>query len=205
MNPTYLFYFTIFYSSLALALLPFVGCQHAFQCPASPPGTVSVSHLVHRGALAASYAYMGGLFLLCIFFFQMHHSSSILSTACSFVGVKLLAIPLMVPLGSLPSDSLHDVCGVVGGFLLFLVSLFHLFDKYSQYSYAAHTKAARNLLGLTTLLMFATIMSITIVAYTQENSAYSILALEFVYGFSLATNAVVSHMIESEEENYHAQ
>jgi hypothetical protein len=183
------FYFTLLYSGLALALLPFIGCSTAFVCSPNPPGgDVTISLLVHREPLATSYAYAGALFLFSVVYCQAERSENLTRFVTSFLAAKLLAVPLIIPLDSVPSSTAHDVCGFVGAGLQVLISASVLFESNAE---RPHKTRARRMLVGTTAAMASAVVVGAIVAYRPWTgvTAYTLLAFEYVFGFALALNA----------------
>jgi len=187
------FYFTLLYSGMALALLPFIGCSVAFHCPPDPPVVdVTISTLVRREPLATSYAYAGALFLFSVVYCQSERSENLPRFLVSFFAAKLLAVPLIIPLGSVPSSAAHDVSGFLGAGLEVLSSVMVLLDSNSD---RPHKRGARNLLVMTTSIMAAAVVTGIVVAYHAWSGvhAYALLVFEYLFGASLAVNAYVTH------------
>lgn len=197
---SWFFYFTLTYSGLALALLPFIGCSHVFACPADPPPpadghTLSVSTLIHRVPLATSYAYAGALFLFAVVYCQSDsqrdNAVSVTRFLASFLSAKFLAIPLILPLDSIKDSWVHDTFFILGGVCEVLVCLIVWYEKKHR-SWLAWPE---RVLMASTGAMLSAVVAAGCVAYNHPHNAgvYTLLALEYLFGISLGVNAFVTH------------
>ena len=186
------YYFTLLYSALALALLPWIGCAVAFRCPPNPGGDVTISLLVHREPLATSYAYAGALFLFSVVYCHAERSDNLIRFIASFGAAKLMAVPLIIPLDSVPTATAHDLCGFAGTALQVMVCVLILFESNPG---RQHKRRARYVLVGTTSAMAAAVVTGAVVAYHSMAGvhAYALLTFEYIFGASLAINAYVTH------------
>lgn len=193
-----LFYFTLAYTSLALVLLPWFGCSHVFSCPDTPPpegGQMSISYLVRREPLSTTYAYAGALFLFSVVYCQADshkdNTVSLVRFLASFVAAKLLAVPLIIPLGSVPSNGLHNACWVLGAFLEVLVTGIVYWEKKARpWKSAAETQY----LLASCAMLTAAVAGVAIAMGRPHNAGvYALLAMEYLFGGMLALTAFLTH------------
>jgi hypothetical protein len=114
------------YSLLAVSSLPLFACG-LVDCSGDSDGYKSISEIVHKGPLATSFSYFGSLFLWCLLAIQLHTRQQTLPLAIlSVLAVQALSVPLVIPLGSVYSDSYHSTFAVAGAILETLVSVLWL-------------------------------------------------------------------------------
>jgi hypothetical protein len=193
------FYFTLAYTSLALLLLPWFGCSHVFSCPDTPPpdgGQMSISYLVRREPLSTTYAYVGGLFLFAVVYCQVDsqkdNTVSFVRFLVSFVAAKLLAVPLVVPLGgTAASENVHVICWVLGAFLEVLVTAIVYWEKKVRpWKAAAETKY---LVAVAAMLTAAVTGILIGMGHPHNAGVYALLGMEYLFGTMLATTAFLTH------------
>lgn len=201
-SPPRFFYFTLTYTSIFLALLPWLGCSHVFACPATAPADgsmVSISELIHREPLATAYAYFGGLFLFAVVYCQSdsqkNNDVSVVRFVMSFIAAKLLAVPLMLPLGSIPDSNVHDLCVLLGGVMETGVAIVVLVEKRKSHP---TMRLGDKLHLLTTASMGTAVLAGGLIGYNvpQNAGVYALLSMEYLFGMSLAFNAFITHRFQ---------
>lgn len=195
---SWFFYFTLLYTSLSMLLLPWFGCSHVFNCPDTPPpegNMMSISYLIRREPLATTYAYVGGLFLFSVVYCQVDNQKdsnvSIVRFLASFVSAKLLAIPLILPLGSVKSSSVHVVCFLLGAYFEVLVCGIIYYERKRRPWLAV---ADSVFLVATACLATATVAGTVLgMGHPHNAGVYALLSMEYLFGLSLAVTSFITH------------
>jgi len=191
------YYFTLLYSLLFLAFLPFFGCTRVFDCPPEGNSEVSISSLIHREPLATSYAYCGALFLFSVVYCQSDsqkdNTVSLVRFVASFLSAKCLAIPLILPLGSISNSSVHDTFFIVGAVGEVVVCAIVEWEKTARA--AAKFKWAGRVHVASAATMLASVIAAACVGshHPKHAGVYTLLAMEYLFGIALATSAFVTH------------
>jgi hypothetical protein len=179
----------LFYSSVALVLLPGVGCTFISCEPVD--GSISISSIIKAGPLATAYAFFGGIFLLSILYFQTHRHNA-MRYFLAIAGGKLLSVPLIIPLQSVHSNWYHIGFACAGFAVEFLFALMVLYECYCPSKQAKGTTK----LMLATLVYFAALVVGGITFMTGVSKPfvmYTLVFCEYAIGFSIVIIAKTMH------------
>lgn len=173
------------YSSLVLFLLPIFGCSF-INCKAYD-NSISVSGIISAEPLATAYAFFGGIFLLCIIYFQTT-KKNLFRFVMAFLGGKFLGVPLIIPLGSVSNDWYHISFAGAGFVLQFVLGLAVLYDCFST----KITPKGTGTLAWSTFGMFVGIVLGLFTFYPQASNGYVVYTLvfaEYLLGVCLVVSA----------------
>ena len=173
-----LIYYTLIYSSLVLFCLPIFGCLLVDCKPYE--GQLSVSSLLHSVPLATWFSFFGALFLFCVFSVQIKNQS-IYRTIFSFIGIKALSVPLLVPLQTL-SDNFHLGSACIGFvFQLFFTALIIAEMKTKKIPRGTGLIYSMLIVQVVCALVGAIALSLE----TTDFSVYAIVVSEYVFGLTI--------------------
>jgi len=123
---------------------------------------------------------------------QVDNSVSAIRFLVSFVAAKLLAVPLIVPLGSVSTSSVHITCWVIGAFLEVLLTAIVYWEKKARPWKAA---AERLYLGGAVAMFTAALTGVILgMGHPQDAGVYALLGMEYLFGTMLAFTAFMTHV-----------
>jgi len=200
------FYGTLMYTTVALFVLPIVGCT-ALGCPRYD-GVATVSSLIHRVPLATAYAYCGALWLMCIMYLQMDSSSRPWKSVLAFAGGKFLAMPLILPLQSVHGQAfterqateVHDYFALGGAVVQWLIMCALLFEVRVRHNVHVPAYKRRALYAIVAGFAVLTLSIVLGIVFAwRVVSPYALLVCEYFFGASLVWNTLFVHYYTLDE------